>query len=32
LNSPRLLLHATDLQLLHPATGQALHFRSEAAF
>lgn len=30
--SPRLLLHATELSLPHPATGQALHWHSAAPF
>jgi tRNA pseudouridine32 synthase/23S rRNA pseudouridine746 synthase len=30
--APRLLLHATALQLAHPATGEALAFVSAAPF
>ncbi len=30
--APRLLLHATDLTLMHPSTGRRLHLHSEAAF
>ena len=30
--SPRLLLHACELALTHPATGAALHWRSAAPF
>jgi tRNA pseudouridine32 synthase/23S rRNA pseudouridine746 synthase len=30
--SPRLLLHATELRFVHPVTGQALTFASEAPF
>ena len=32
LHAERLLLHAEQLRFLHPATGQALHFHSSAAF
>jgi tRNA pseudouridine32 synthase/23S rRNA pseudouridine746 synthase len=32
LNAPRLLLHATTLQLQHPATGAALRFESAPPF
>jgi len=32
LSAPRLLLHATSLDLLHPRTGAALHFYSSAPF
>ena len=31
-SAPRLLLHATTLDLLHPLTGAALHFVSSAPF
>lgn len=30
--APRLLLHACELELAHPATGETLRFRSEAPF
>jgi tRNA pseudouridine32 synthase/23S rRNA pseudouridine746 synthase len=30
--SPRLLLHATDLSLPHPITGETLHWHSAAPF
>ncbi|MBA3591370.1 MAG: RNA pseudouridine synthase, partial [Methylibium sp.] len=30
--SPRLLLHAIALALAHPATGERLHFASQAPF
>jgi 23S rRNA-/tRNA-specific pseudouridylate synthase len=32
LQAARLLLHAEQLALAHPATSQALHFHSAAAF
>ena len=30
--APRLLLHATELALPHPATGEPMHWRSPAPF